>query len=90
MIKFIHHCVCCDHPHECGVTPATAPYPTSNPDDPRYSDPGDPGDLDVPTECAKCGEIMEQGRLYMEAMDAIELTYERPEDRDAWDWDMDR
>lgn len=81
---------------ECGhvipdveCDPGVAPKWTLNPDDPAYSDPGDPGYFDCPEKCPDCGAVFD---LFEEKRLAIEDYAERhePDPDEAYDRWRDR
>lgn len=71
--------------------PGQEPYPTSNPDDPRYSNPGSAGYCEgYPDRCPKCGTRIDADWAYDQAkqifLDKMEAAAEDAAERAYDDW----
>lgn len=61
-------CPNCGQPMEFDVDLGSDPYPTSNPNHPLFSEPGDGAEIvDGDLKCSNCGEIADESWVIEEA-----------------------
>lgn len=86
MFTFTLRCPNCDSVlnDRCAFEPDIPPVPCSNPDDPRYSDPGSIGCVDdYPEKCPECGEQIEEQYAWSKGQQALEDKIEEAMERKA-------
>lgn len=75
-MMFMYPCPDCGNKMEVDYSPPCPPVPCQNPDSPAYSDPGDPGYVDCPSECDQCKCPVDEDDVEQYCRDDLEARAE--------------
>lgn len=75
-MTFRYPCPDCGHRIEVDYDPPCPPIACSDHDHPAFSDPGDPGGVDCPSECDQCKCPVDEDDVEQFCRDELEARYE--------------